>query len=476
MSSPTSSPRPLPPSTARALAVVTNKWYREQRRAEQEATRRLTLLKQRKISCIIKAESLVRGVEESVGDSRAGVEEELREVERSIRELEGEREARAQRISERRAEQVSTLQELGLLEAAGSQGGMWRELTDLDQDHPKLSPASRKLTPPLPLGARLRTGSDPSICRPDPSSRLDRLDPLPARLEPSAEDRSLHSRGLASRLSPRLGRRNPLRMLSNAMDFRTRRKTRPKSADCSAPEEARPPPRPQAHRIPPSPRSASVTDLLESVSLSPNSGQQALRPAQAPGGRAPLAPMPRPLEGHNSAPDLLPGRRPRGRLSAAASAKQKLSTRFQPQRKAQHRTVLSNGGGSSAVRRAKTFSLGAQAPGHTQPAYKTLPKQASSRSLGSSSTDSSQGSQSTASSRKSSNSSSLSTDSSSASAKAEISRGALEEIAAFERFIEDYFDLACDNNNLVQMEKMKAPLQGRISASSSLSEVLELSI
>ena len=27
---------------------------------------------------------------------------------------------------------------------------------------------------------------------------------------------------------------------------------------------------------------------------------------------------------------------------------------------AQHRTVLSNGGGSSAVRRAKTFSLGAQ--------------------------------------------------------------------------------------------------------------------
>ena len=102
--------------------------------------------------------------------------------------------------------------------------------------------------------------------------------------------------------------------------------------------------------------------------------------------------------------------------------------------------------------------------------------QASSRSLGSSSTDSSQGSQSTASSRKSSNSSSLSTDSSSASAKAEISRGALEEIAAFERFIEDYFDLACDNNNLVQMEKMKAPLQGRISASSSLSEVLELSI
>ena len=106
-----------------------------------------------------------------------------------------------------------------------------------------------------------------------------------------------------------------------------------------------------------------------------------------------------------------------------------------------------------------------------------IPPQASSRSLGSSSTDSSQGSQSTASSRKSSNSSSLSTDSSSASTnKVEISRGALEEIAAFERFIEDYFDLACDNNNLVMEKTKKAPLQGRISASSSLSEVLELSI
>ena len=32
-----------------------------------------------------------------------------------------------------------------------------------------------------------------------------RLDPLPARLEPAVEDHSLHSRGLASRLSPRLG-------------------------------------------------------------------------------------------------------------------------------------------------------------------------------------------------------------------------------------------------------------------------------
>lgn len=76
-------------------------------------------------------------------------------------------------------------------------------------------------------------------------------------------------------------------MLSNAMDFRTRRKTRPKSADCSE-EERRPPVR--VPRVPSSPRSASVTDLLETVSLSPG-------PVQGP----------RPLEGHNSAPDLLPG-------------------------------------------------------------------------------------------------------------------------------------------------------------------------
>ena len=72
----------------------------------------------------------------------------------------------------------------------------------------------------------------------------------------------------------------------------------------------------------------------------------------------------------------------------------------------------------------------------------------------------------------------MSTDSSAnSSTKVEISRGALEEIAAFERFIEDYFDLACDNNNLVEKTGGKTPLQGRISAgSSSLSEVLELSI
>ena len=73
--------------------------------------------------------------------------------------------------------------------------------------------------------------------------------------------------------------------------------------------------------------------------------------------------------------------------------------------------------------------------------------QASSRSLGSSSTCSWQGSQSTASSRKLNNLSSLSSDSSATSTKVKISRGTLDEIAAFGRFIEDLecdLDLACD--------------------------------
>ena len=82
---------------------------------------------------------------------------------------------------------------------------------------------------------------------------------------------------------------------------------------------------------------------------------------------------------------------------------------------------------------------------------------------------------STASSRKSSNSSNLSSDSSSASARAEISRGALEEIAAFERFIQEYFDMSCDNNNVAE-RRSKPALQHKVSASSGLSEVLELSI
>ena len=43
-----------PPNLNQALAIVANKWDREERRQEQEATRRLTVLKQRKISAILK--------------------------------------------------------------------------------------------------------------------------------------------------------------------------------------------------------------------------------------------------------------------------------------------------------------------------------------------------------------------------------------------------------------------------------------
>ena len=105
------------------------------------------------------------------------------------------------------------------------------------------------------------------------------------------------------------GRRNPLRMLSNAIDFRTRRKHRPKSADFENPEDGQSDTRSQcsAGTLPLVPaerpgggRSASVTDLLECISLSP--GQQDIKgAAEVIKGAA----KPRVLEGRNSAPDML---------------------------------------------------------------------------------------------------------------------------------------------------------------------------
>ena len=333
------------------------------------------------------------------------------------------------------------------------------------------------------------------------------------------------------------GRRNPLRMLSNAIDFRTRRKHRPKSADFENPEDGQSQSDTRSHcsagtlplreaERPGAGRSASVTDLLEcvsSVSLSP--GQQDIKgSAEVIKGAA----KPRVLEGRNSAPDMLRppgdslglqavatlgtrGNRARARLSAgsetetvmlssylfflafsniffssAASAKQKLSTRFQPQRKAQHQPQPRLVSASSSVKRAKTFSLGGPpGSGPVQTGFKTLPKQASSRSIGSTSTDSSQSSQSTASSRKSSNSSNISDVSMTSSggpAVTEISQTALEEIAAFEKFITEYFENTDNNNTVIRQQKpSQSSVAGRIarqkvSASSILSEVLELSI
>ena len=302
------------------------------------------------------------------------------------------------------------------------------------------------------------------------------------------------------------GRRNPLRMLSNAIDFRSRRKQRPKSADFEIVDEAdgdraRERRRADKHILEP-PRSASVTDLLESVTISKKE---------------------RVLEGRNSAPDIIPKdkpydmkdrlvrHRPRGTASTVVT-KQKLSTRFQPQRKPAHRISHSN-----SVRRAKTFNHGGPvsltdatssaspkpplASSGTPSGYTTLPKQSSSsnRSLGSSSSSSTEGGssqgsstdsgQGTASStdtcstasRKSSNSSYTSSNSEGGGNNhdiGKISQTALDEIAAFEKFIDEYFQNT--NNNVVKVKK--PPLETgksnhrKVSSSTALAEILELSI
>ncbi len=293
-------------------------------------------------------------------------------------------------------------------------------------------------------------------------------------------------------------------MLSNAIDFRSRRKQRPKSADFEIVDEAdgdraRERRRGDKQLLEP-PRSASVTDLLESVTISKKE---------------------RVLEGRNSAPDIIPNNkpydmkdrlvrhRPRGTASTVVT-KQKLSTRFQPQRKPAHRISHSN-----SVRRAKTFNHGGPvsltdatsaspkpplASSGTPSGYTTLPKQStsSSRSLGStssssteggssqgSSTDSGQGTASSTdtcstASRKSSNSSYTSSNSEGGGNNhdiGKISQSALDEIAAFEKFIDEYFQNA--NNNVVKVKK--PPESGKsshrkVSSSTALAEILELSI
>ena len=59
--------QPLPHSQTnlnQALAIVANKWDREERRQETEATRRMTVLKQRKISAILKVGKTKEGRKE----------------------------------------------------------------------------------------------------------------------------------------------------------------------------------------------------------------------------------------------------------------------------------------------------------------------------------------------------------------------------------------------------------------------------
>ena len=59
----TSSNSLQPQSLNQALARVNNKWDREQRKHDQEATRKLTLLKQRKISAVLKVGSIFHQIE-----------------------------------------------------------------------------------------------------------------------------------------------------------------------------------------------------------------------------------------------------------------------------------------------------------------------------------------------------------------------------------------------------------------------------
>jgi hypothetical protein len=56
-------------SLNQALAIVANKWDREQRIQDQETTRRLTLLKQRKISAILKVSDMITESYESYSKS-----------------------------------------------------------------------------------------------------------------------------------------------------------------------------------------------------------------------------------------------------------------------------------------------------------------------------------------------------------------------------------------------------------------------
>jgi hypothetical protein len=91
-------------------------------------------------------------------------------------------------------------------------------------------------------------------------------------------------------------------MLSNAIDFRTRRKQRPKSADFESLEEAEGKARSRQSAkqvaVGGTLRSTSVTDILETVTV---------EGGPLGSGATTLPAVPRPLEGRNSAPDILPG-------------------------------------------------------------------------------------------------------------------------------------------------------------------------
>merc|ERR1712223_130037 len=188
-------------SLNQALAIVANKWDREQRIQDQETTRRLTLLKQRKISAILKVETLQKSLKStslgSMGSSNGSftsvqdpsnismsqsvqnqlvqvkeLEEEVAAVDSEMAKLGEEREHNLSELNQKRVQHVTTLQQMGLLGDSLSCSiddpygvGRWRSEVDLKGGNsgitsPRASSASgtnsnncedasRKISPPL---------------------------------------------------------------------------------------------------------------------------------------------------------------------------------------------------------------------------------------------------------------------------------------------------------------------------------------
>lgn len=483
-----------------ALALVTNKWDREQRKQDQEATRRLTLLRQRKISAVLKVDNLQKSLK--TGGKLEGqlqqvreLEEEVANVDRELAVLGEEREQNSRRLNSKRVQHVTSLQQLGLLEtlALSEEGSRWRSEADLKSE------GGRKISPPLAIllsESRIRSGSDPSIAVSGISSSDKRK---------SSGGRSGFTTSLDE--SPKTSRRNPLRMLSNAIDFgRKKRAHRPKSADfervnedptggdqtdASLPspnnidpsryEVAPPPPPPGRLLTPPPSLTLGLTNSRHSLpNLDPTDMEEALSrlnssPYMTNPRKKRRPPPPHPLENRNSAPDivvtgtgghqrkhhLLEDRIHRakarvqnslyslgGSSTSPKQQQQKLSTRFHTAQKINYKLAALSS--FASVKRSRTFNISdvqnqlANVGNNNN--SKTLPKQKSKVKLQEcSSYNSLSGASSTASSRKSSNSSSTSSCSSSTNNRHEISQEALEEIAAFETFMDDFLQRRAEN-------------------------------
>jgi len=527
---------------------VTNQLEREQRKHDQEATRKLTLLRQRKISAVLKADSLKKSLKGSSSngggcslDSKMQqvkeLEEEMAVVDRELEALGEEREEKSRRLNLKRMQHISTLQQLSLLDSLGGSEDIDAKWTSQSTEEllgvgpPETGSSSfetRKLSPPLlaVLGdsSRCRSGSDPSISKPG-FSNSDKTS-----IGSFADRKARNNSTDTSFSSPKSNRRNPFRMLSNAIDFRNRRKVhRPKSADCERGSSSisehpagdsfsstmdsgsyvmdsatllAPPPRfpftmtTSRHSLP----NLDPNDMVEAQAMTRGESS----PFMTSSPRKTKLPPPRhPLENRNSAPDIVvtgttgltqfrhsslgncptsgPAINPTGSrrqqhpledrihrakarvqnglynlssTSQSSSASsiystnslnkpQKLSTRFQTATKINYKLAALSS--FANVKRSRTFNISdVQEPtsAMTIGSSRTLPKPPKPKlvELGS-------GASSTASSRKSSNTSSNSSHSCSGCSsccgeneKYEISQEALNEIAAFGTFLEQFHE------------------------------------